>query len=496
MTTGRLHSFFTLPIAAIAFTASPVPVLAAIAPGPLNYGTLSNFDVINDTGQPTNGFEIELEGVSPGDVRYTFGDSGDPAFPYIRYGKASAIERNSAGTGTIIRYASKYDPVAKKFTEATPAAHSPYPQTMGHMCYRLGDPLNYPTSGCEHFGVSVLRNPSKTTYRWLVGDATSGTLKIAGSVGNPSIPAPVRIPAPIWNVNQAPPPPGIPPPQAPVVVAVVQAPPAPPTPPGGVDQWGEAIWMKIYKSEFPEAVELEDLVLGGNAVPDPDIEPPEVEWQLLQSPPLGKIGAWENSENGGDAAVGEGNEAVSRRYEFYKYTGAYDPDPENFGEAFCDNPTELGQQLPASTRCGAPDENGVAGVGDLIGAQNAAVNLAAACANDVSSAFSVKRSGYAFNFTTKLFSQRVTLTNTSNAPIYGPISLAFDYLSNNIDLYAPSGITSCTAPQGSSYMDTTINSSVAGLAPGASVSVLAQFVNPAKTGISYTPRILATSGMR
>jgi hypothetical protein len=45
------------------------------------------------------------------------------------------------------------------------------------------------------------------------------------------------------------------------------------------------------------------------------------------------------------------------------------------GEALCDNPTAPEQQLPASPRCGAPDENGVAGVGDLIGAQNAAVNL-------------------------------------------------------------------------------------------------------------------------
>ena len=43
---------------------------------PIMYGTLSNFDVINDTGHPTNGFEIELEGISPGDVVYTFGDSG------------------------------------------------------------------------------------------------------------------------------------------------------------------------------------------------------------------------------------------------------------------------------------------------------------------------------------------------------------------------------------------------------------------------------------
>ena len=278
---------------------------------------------------------------------------------------------NAAGTGVIVRYASPYDSGAKKFTEATPAATSPYPVTMGHQCWTFGDPVNYPTSGCEHFGVSLLGNPTKTTYRWLVGHSATGTLKVAGTTGNPSIPAPVYIPAPVWNVIPQPPPaPNVPPPP-PIVVAVVQAPPAPPVPPGGNGQWGDAIWMKIYKTELPEAVALEDLVLGGAVVPDPDVEAPEIEWQLLQAPPEGKVGAWEKSENEQEAAAD--SKSVSRRYEFYKYTGQYDPDPENFREALCDNPTELAQQT--ADRCGTPDASGVAGVGDLIGAQNAAVNL-------------------------------------------------------------------------------------------------------------------------
>lgn len=490
---SRLSALLASPITALALLAGSGPAIAATAP--TMYGTLSNFDAINDTGRPTNGFEIELEGVAPGDVVYTFGDSGDPANPYIRYGKAAVIERNSTGTGTIVRYASSYDPISKKFTQATPAAVSPYPATMGHQCYSFGDPVNYPTSGCEHFGVAVNGNPTKTTYRWLVGDATTGTLKVAGSAGNPSIPAPVNIPAPIWNINQAPPPPGIPPLQPPVVVAVVEAPPAPPIPPGGKGQWGEAIWMKIYKTELPEPVALEDLVLGGRAVPNPDVEPPEIEWQLLQSPPLGKVGAWEKSENGGDEPAGVGSDVVSRRYEFYKYTGQYDPDPDNFREALCDNPTATDQQLPASPRCGTAI-NGVAGVGDLIGAQNAAVNLVPACATNVNGSIAVQRSGYAFNFTTKLFSQKVTLTNTSKATVFGPISLALDNLSRNASMYISSGTTNCTAPQNSPYIDTAINTSVAGLAPGASVSVVLQFVNPTRAGIIYTPRVLSTSGMR
>lgn len=174
--------------------------------------------------------------------------------------------------------------------------------------------------------------------------------------------------------------------------------------------------MKIYKTELAEPAALENLVLGGAAVPDPEVEPPEIEWQLLQSPPAGKVGIWEQSANGGEA--GAGSEAVSRRYEFYKYTGQYDPDSDNFHEALCDNP------VGGDPRCRDPDANGVAGVGDLIGAQNTAVNLVPVCAADVSASISMKRSGYVFNFGTKLVYQRVTLTNTSASTVFGPISVA------------------------------------------------------------------------
>ena len=56
-----------------------VPVIAAclflarVASAQTTFGTLSNFDVFNDTGQESHGFEIELDGVSSGDVSFTFG---------------------------------------------------------------------------------------------------------------------------------------------------------------------------------------------------------------------------------------------------------------------------------------------------------------------------------------------------------------------------------------------------------------------------------------
>jgi hypothetical protein len=217
-----------------------------------------------------------------------------------------------------------------------------------------------------------------------------------------------------------------------------------------------------------------------------------VEWQLLQSPPLNaqNAGPWEMSENGGEP--GAGTESVSRRYEYYKYTGQTDPDPDNLGEALCDNPTG------GDPRCGPPDANGVAGVGDLIGAQNAAANLVPLCAADVSSSFAIKRSGYSFNFGTRLYSQRITLTNTGNSTVYGPLSLVLDNLNltGNDGLYNLSGKTSCTVPQASSYINATGVTNQAGLAPGASVTLVVQFSNTARIGIGYAPRVLSTAGSR
>ncbi|MDX1812656.1 MAG: PEP-CTERM sorting domain-containing protein, partial [Gammaproteobacteria bacterium] len=77
------------------------------------YGTLSNFDVVNDTDKEGHGFEIELEGISVDQVTYTFGGS------YIRYGTPSVVP-NASGSGVIVRYASTYS--NGKFSATTPIA--------------------------------------------------------------------------------------------------------------------------------------------------------------------------------------------------------------------------------------------------------------------------------------------------------------------------------------------------------------------------------------
>jgi hypothetical protein len=138
----------------------------------------------------------------------------------------------------------------------------------------------------------------------------------------------------------------------PVVVAEVQAPPAPPA------QFGDAQWVKVFKTEQAGAVANVDQLVGDNhAVVPENAAQLEVNWSLLQQDPPGgnqrRRGKLANQGN-----VGNGNHAVVRRYEYYKYAGVYDPATH---EALC-----------ADLKCAAPSPGEL---GDAIGAQNAAANL-------------------------------------------------------------------------------------------------------------------------
>lgn len=288
------------------------------------YGSLSNFDVINDTGQETHGFEIEIQGTT----------SIGGTFTWNRYG---APQITSFGTGVYVRYMSAYDPASGKWIQTTPVAVKPT-VTNGHQCV-LGT-LGYDTSGCEHFGVWTPQNATKVIYRWLVADPNNpGKLMPSGSL--------VAIPAPIWTVQ-----PPVQPADPPVVVAVVAA----PVPPPPAKLYGPAQWMKVYKTENGRQVGLDELVADNPVVPEDPAEI-EVSWDLIQDD-LNAGGNGKRKRKQNQGVLGNGSHAVVRRYEFYKFTGTYDPVTN---EALC-----------ADLACNAPADNEV---GDFIGAQNAAANL-------------------------------------------------------------------------------------------------------------------------
>jgi hypothetical protein len=261
------------------------------------YGSLSNFDAINDTGQIAHGFEIELDGCLPAEVFSTFGS------PYNRYGTPSIT---TDGVNTFVRYEATYS----GGTWSMGTDSGTYAPTGGHSLFyqQYGGTAGYPgTIPGDHFGVALSVTPTNTVYHWLLENSTTpGTLVKAGT--SVMVPAPVlAIVPPVNPVNPA------------AVQVVVQAPP-----PEQGELFNDAIWVKTFITvvQNPNPVELNDLVLGNPAVPpDTEIET-EIEWQLLQSNPA-RPDLGEKLDVGDVAAA---DESITRRYEFYKYLGSYDPE--------------------------------------------------------------------------------------------------------------------------------------------------------------------------
>jgi hypothetical protein len=316
-------SLFVLMLALLAAPADARAQTATV------FGSLSNFDVVNHTEHEAHGFEIELEGLQAADVYYSFSAQ--------RYGSPQIIPY---ATGVRVRWTSAYDPRMQQFLQTT-VVHAPNTAFAGS-CYQWG--ANYAASGCEHFGVSLRANAVKTTYRWLIEDVTApGTLA--------AFDPPVAIPAPVYVVV-----PPAQPAEAPVLEAQIEAPEAPEAP----ELFGNAQWVKVFKTELQREVTLDEL-MGDNPIVPQDAAHAEVSWEILQAdPPSNRNpnGRGNRGHRQNQGAVNAGTRSIIRRYESYQYTGAYDPITH---EVLC-----------ADTVCNAPAEGEV---GDLIGAQMAAANV-------------------------------------------------------------------------------------------------------------------------
>lgn len=317
-----------------------IPSSAALASV---FGYLGNFDVINDTGQTCYGFEIDLEGVHGSEVTDVFGGPGrgfptgrgyDPATSVERYGSPSIIEYSNGTTyGTKVTYSALYDGMSWDFSTPSGTFITP-----GDNCWSGGGVGYGPDTPCDHFGVGTSVTPTYTTYSWL-HEASPGVLTNANGV--------VHLPSPVWTV--IPPDPNLPP-APPQVVAKVESPEP------EVFEFGDALWVKVFTTEFEDPMELEELV-GDNAhVQQAETE---IEWQLLQkdvgNPNSGQL------ESGYGVPVGPNAASILRRYEFYEFSGRYN---EETHEALFD--VGFGDSNPG------PND-----VGTYLGSQNAAVNLVA-----------------------------------------------------------------------------------------------------------------------
>lgn len=288
-------------------------------------GNLYAFDVLNNSGQPAHGFEIQLEGAVVTDLYYTF-TAG-------RYGIPSVVPY---ATGVYVRWQSPYSGGA--YSATTPTAGTP--TFAWQDCYLGG--MGYATSGCEHFGQSLRASAKITavTYRWMVDNPASPGQLLA-------LDPPAVIPMPTWIV--APP---ATTPTAPVVAVKVVPPPPPPA------KFGTAYWMKVFKTDINRSVGGDELESTNPSVVPEDPTQVETPWTLLQSPPPGVNG--KHGSHSASSALAIATGAIVRRFELYKYTGTYDPLTH---EALC---ADLVCNAPAAGELGA-----------ALSAQNSATNVVA-----------------------------------------------------------------------------------------------------------------------
>lgn len=290
------NKFAGLVVTCVALVSSHRVAHAGIA-----YGSLNNFDAVNDTGGPCHGFEIELEDLESTDITYTY--------DWNHYGTPKIIEDSSSvpgHTNVIVRYAAVWANGAWSAYTAVPSG--PIAPTDGHQF--TNPDVNF---GGEHFGVGYQRPPSAVKYRWLIDDGT-GHLVRGGAV---------NIATPVFTYVPA----------AGGAAAQVQAEIEPPEPPEvPVLEFGPATWVKEIRTTTHNhnEVKLRDLVSDDpeddddrnwrNGEPDEV----EVEWQLLQREFKQPDGGEHGKLAGAPEALPDGDEVVTRRYEFYEYLGPLD----------------------------------------------------------------------------------------------------------------------------------------------------------------------------
>ncbi len=110
------------------------------------YGTMSNFDIYNETETEAHGAEIELEGIEYQHLSRTFPAHFDnkSVDPYVEVGHH----------GLRIKY-TNYN-----FGGSNSLAPTVGTSTNGHTCVN--------TPGCEHFGFSTIgQSPSAARFYWL-----------------------------------------------------------------------------------------------------------------------------------------------------------------------------------------------------------------------------------------------------------------------------------------------------------------------------------------
>lgn len=367
----------------------------AMASTDIAFGSLSNFDVfcVTESTEECHGFEIELEGIHCEDISRTFGGT------YSRYGvpnKNPVLDDQGNTIACVVEYSSSYDSSSGSFSATTLVPNELLTGgkigTNGHQCYLGGmNAAAYDSSGCEHFGVSLRANPTKTSYYWLVADSQNqGQLKRDQAV--------VGIPAVTWSANNI------------GGNVVVRAEIEPPEQVFACARYGDAQWVKVNVTELEVETELEDLLSDNQIIVEAESE---VEWKILQAQPT-------CDENGNplevppvnefavEASAADGSKTVIRRYEFFEYSGNYDP--ENH---------EVIPEVDEDT----PQEHEI---GNYLGSQMAAINFDAPAPLSITTSNSLPSGTVGQPYTTTLTATGGVSPYTWNAVKEPPSGLTLD----------------------------------------------------------------------
>jgi hypothetical protein len=297
-------------------------------------GSYDNFDCFNDTGETAEGFEIDVEDVQPADLTREFPSNFSTTPWVIRYGLPTvtsydytisppdASHTYDAGhRGVLVTWAASWDGTQwiaqygnQPFGVSLSGNGTPYVKaptyTNGDSCWYYGLGSAYPSSGCDHFGVSFAytATPGKISYHWKIPDPTStGMLKNAAlETALPPTPVLTQLP-----VN-----PGLPP----LVRADAEA--AENNSPDPTRQYGNAFWVKVTTYFAPQGAVLDDLQ---KANVKRAVQRKTVSWSLLQKPPIGKRGGRNRVDNHN---VPNNAVQVTKQYEYFKYKGVYDHNHE------------------------------------------------------------------------------------------------------------------------------------------------------------------------
>ncbi len=227
---------------------SALLIMLAVSPAAhasIAYGSINNFDTVNDTGVPCHGFEIEIDDIHSKEITYTY-DWNHYGVPKIREDNTDPLHPK-----VFVRYESAKNPNGS-WTAFTSVPSGPISPTQGHQF--TNPSVNF---GGEHFGVGFYGTPTAVKYNWLKDDG-SGQLIYAGAVYI-STPTFTYVPP----VGAAP---------AKVIAEIVQ----PPPPEAPVREFGAASWIKETRtsSHNNRKVELRDLVSDDPNDPnDPNQQP-------------------------------------------------------------------------------------------------------------------------------------------------------------------------------------------------------------------------------